>query len=354
MTRVISRLSVVVMFVACLGVVGSAHPGSTTAVVITTPEGGVVEAALHTDARALVAKLAAAADAPLTSDERTPEELAARVAALATALLDDVDLRVDGHRLELSLVDVDVDQGGQAVVRLRAPLATDARVVTWSTGLVYGAYPVSLRQASGQELVRWLQGREATEPLPLKNGGRATAVARGIWLGFTHILPYGLDHILFVVGLVLLGTRPGPLFVQVSAFTVAHSVTLALGLYGLVSLSPAIVEPLIALSVAYVGLENIFARRLTRWRVGVVFAFGLLHGLGFAGILTGLNLAPVDLFSTLASFNIGVELGQLAVVATSWVVMYRLVPVWRETVARVVSAGVAATGLFWTFERVWS
>ena len=106
---------------------------------------------------------------------------------------------------------------------------------------------------------------------------------RYLHLGFIHILPRGTDHILFVLGLFLLGSRLGPLLAQVTAFTVAHSLTLALAMYGVIRLAPQVVEPLIALSIAFVALENIFTAKLHRWRVVVVFCFGLIHGLGCPG-----------------------------------------------------------------------
>src|SRR5204862_4443520 len=101
-------------------------------------------------------------------------------------------------------------------------------------------------------------------------------------LGFTHIVPGGLDHVLFVLGVYLLSGRARSILWQVSAFTVAHSITLGLSMYGLVSVSPRIVEPLIALSIAYVAVENILLSDLKAWRVVLGFAFGLLHGMGFA------------------------------------------------------------------------
>ena len=115
-----------------------------------------------------------------------------------------------------------------------------------------------------------------------------------IALGFTHILPHGLDHILFVLGLFLLATNLRTLLLQVSAFTLAHSVTLGLALFEVVSVPAAIVEPLIALSIPYVAFENIVTTRLQPWRLLLVFGFGLLHGLGFAEVLASLKLQATN------------------------------------------------------------
>jgi hydrogenase/urease accessory protein HupE len=173
-------------------------------------------------------------------------------------------------------------------------------------------------------------------------------------LGFTHILPKGLDHILFVLGIFLLSARWRPLLYQVTAFTVAHSITLALSLYGIVSLPPSVVEPLIALSIVYVAVENILVSGLRPWRVWVVFAFGLLHGLGFAGVLTELGLPEGEFVPALVAFNVGVELGQLAVIllALAAVGWCRNRPWYRSRVVIPASLVIAATGAWWTVERV--
>jgi hypothetical protein len=177
-----------------------------------------------------------------------------------------------------------------------------------------------------------------------------------LWLGFEHILPKGLDHILFVLGLYFLAPAVRPLLWQVTAFTVAHSVTLALSMYEAASLSPRIVEPLIALSIVYVALENTMTRKLTPWRPFVVFAFGLLHGLGFAGVLQELGLPAGNRVTALAAFNIGVELGQLTVILLAFLVTGW----WRQRIwfrARVLvpaSVLIALVGAYWAIERVFA
>ena len=157
-------------------------------------------------------------------------------------------------------------------------------------------------------------------------------------------------------GLFLLSTRWKPLLIQVTAFTVAHTLTLALSVYGVVSLSPAIVEPLIAASIAYVAVENILTPQFKPWRALVVFGFGLLHGLGFAGILREVDLQPVNYLTALIGFNIGVQLGQLAVIALAWGIAgywFRHQSWYRSRVVWPVSAIIALVGLGWTVERIW-
>lgn len=188
--------------------------------------------------------------------------------------------------------------------------------------------------------------------------GASTQVEQGVFwrylsLGFEHILPKGLDHILFVLGLFLLSTKLKPLLWQVTAFTVAHSVTLALSMLDVVSLPERPVETLIALSIAYVGIENVLTSRLHVWRTALVFVFGLLHGLGFAGVLQELG-APTDRFvPALVGFNLGVELGQVAVLALAFAAVgwCRGKEWYRRAVVIPVSLGIAAMALYWAWER---
>ena len=133
--------------------------------------------------------------------------------------------------------------------------------------------------------------------------------------GFSHILPKGFDHVLFIAGLVLLAPGIRALALQVSLFTIAHSITLALGVLGLVNVPSALVEPLIAASIVYVCIDNLRATGDFRLRGFVIVLFGLLHGLGFASMLETTGLQPGALAEALLAFNLGIELAQLAVVA---------------------------------------
>jgi hydrogenase/urease accessory protein HupE len=174
-------------------------------------------------------------------------------------------------------------------------------------------------------------------------------------VGFVHIVPKGLDHILFVVGLFLLSTHLRPLLIQVTSFTLAHTVTLALGIYGIVSVPPSIVEPLIAASIIYVCLENIYSDKLSRWRPIIVFLFGLLHGLGFAGVLTEIGLSPDNFVTGLIAFNIGVELGQLAVITACFILVgywFRNKSWYRQRITIPASMVIALIAAYWFIERI--
>jgi len=168
-------------------------------------------------------------------------------------------------------------------------------------------------------------------------------------------VPLGLDHMLFVLGLYLLNHRWRTVLLQVSAFTIAHSITLGLSMYGLVSVPSRIVEPMIALSIAYVAIENVFLNELKPWRVALVFAFGLLHGLGFAGVLSEVGLPRDEFVTALVMFNIGVEGGQLAVIGAAFLLFgwrYAERDWYRGRVAIPASLLIAAAAIYWTYERL--
>ncbi|HQU56190.1 MAG TPA: HupE/UreJ family protein, partial [Chitinophagaceae bacterium] len=137
-------------------------------------------------------------------------------------------------------------------------------------------------------------------------------------LGFTHILPLGFDHILFMISLYLLKPKLKPVLLQASIFTLAHTVSLGLSMYRIITPPSAIIEPLIAASILFVALQNIFSRKIKTTRLAIVFLFGLVHGMGFASALGQLGLPQNRFFSSLLLFNLGVELGQVTVILVAW------------------------------------
>ena len=249
---------------------------------------------------------------------------------------------------------------GKAVFRLTGRVPPGTRTFGWELPLPVGAYLLGTQEA-GEEgvLWYWLKGGNPALTVSLLHAPppptRAEVVRQYLALGFTHIVPRGLDHILFVLGLWLLSLKPRTILKQVTAFTVAHSITLGLTIYGVVSLSPRIVEPLIALSIVYVTLENLVMTEARPWRIAVVFCFGLLHGMGFAGVLRELGLPRSEFLTALLSFNVGVEAGQLTVIG----VAYLLVGRWfgkeswyRRWITLPASAMIGVVGLYWTVQRI--
>ncbi len=184
-----------------------------------------------------------------------------------------------------------------------------------------------------------------------------------IAIGIGHILPAGLDHILFVLALFLSSTRPRDLVIQISTFTVAHTATLGLAAAGVISPDAAIVEPVIAASIAFVAVENLVLADMPRWRPLVVFLFGLVHGMGFAGFFGELGLPREQFLGGLIGFNIGVEIGQLSVVALAfvlsigiqqWMTRAGCICHYRRYVVLPLSLAIALTGAWWAVERTWA
>ena len=172
--------------------------------------------------------------------------------------------------------------------------------------------------------------------------------------GLVHVVPFGADHILFVLGLFLLSRKWRPLLWQVTTFTVAHTFTLGLATTGLINVPSSLVEPIIAGSIVVIALENVFCPRYSPWRLLVVFMFGLVHGLGFAGALSELELPSISLLAGLLGFNVGVEVGQLLVISLAFIatVWLRNEAYYRKFVVFPGSLCIAAVGAFWMVERV--
>lgn len=178
-----------------------------------------------------------------------------------------------------------------------------------------------------------------------------------VWNGIRHIIPAGLDHILFVLALFFSTRRLRPLIIQVSAFTVAHTATFALAANGVIAPPASIVEPLIAATIAFVAIENLVFKDMTRWRPLIVFAFGLIHGMGFAGFFGSLPIPSNQFWSALIGFNIGVEIGQLTMMALAAILLWPVRKLitegqYRQFIVFPVCLLIGAIGAFWTFERV--
>ncbi len=176
-------------------------------------------------------------------------------------------------------------------------------------------------------------------------------------LGFTHIIPYGYDHVLFVLCIFFLSSRLSTVLWQATAFTVAHSITLGLAMYGYIEPLPSVVEPIIALSIFFVAMENLLVDQLKPSRMVIIFLFGLVHGMGFASALTELGLPPSGYLASLLSFNLGVEIGQVTVILIAWLLLGKWFShkTWyRSRVVNPVSMVIALVALYWTLERTFS
>ncbi len=259
-----------------------------------------------------------------------PEAFGERLRTDAAQIAQSVRISADGEDVALEMGDVSVGPVGNVdlprdtslTLSGTVPDGTESLQVTWPAE--YGAL-ILRQQGVDEPYTGYLDNGTPSETIALSGGGAdsaASAFLSYVPVGFDHILPKGLDHILFVLGLFFLSTHIAPLLWQVSAFTLAHTVTLALGAMGWVNVPASIVEPLIAASIVFVAIENILSDGLSRWRPMVVFLFGLLHGLGFASVLGEFGLPQGQFFPALIGFNVGVELGQLTVIALAFLLVW--------------------------------
>ncbi len=214
---------------------------------------------------------------------------------------------------------------------------------------------VAVRDARGAILAQGLVGAASAALTIPDVAGPSSAPGRFFALGIEHLLA-GWDHLLFLLALLLAGGGTRRALGIVTAFTAAHSVTLAFAALDVVRVPPAIVEPVIAASIVWVGLENLL-RRDTRRRWAVAFGCGLVHGLGFASALADAGLATRGIGAALGSllaFNVGVETGQLLVLALAVPAAWAIRQIPRLDVGRAAataSASVAACGAYWLVER---
>lgn len=282
-----------------------------------------------------------------------------------------VQLLFDGQPAPLSVTRVDIPEPGYtkvprtSVIYLEGEVARSIRSLTWYYPEAFGDNAVRVRQVDEHNEQwhwsdwQWLRKDQSSKPFSLTEvftrAPVIDVIKTYVVAGFEHIVPKGLDHILFILGIFLFSARLRPLLWQVTMFTVAHTITLGLSTRGVISLPGQIVEPLIALSIAYVGVENIFARTLRNSRLLLVFGFGLLHGMGFANVLQEFGMPDDAFYTALLSFNAGVELGQLAVISLAFLTvgLWFSRKVWyRQVVVMAGSAAIGVIGLYWTWDRI--
>ncbi len=345
-----------------------AHEIGTTRISAMLHEGRSYDIEIVTDAPSLVEKLDAVAGSRLPSVPSSalgPSALRDRLAAGEDVFRQRFAIAFDGAAVRPAVLfsvapAADDVSPILATIRLTGEMPSEARHFTWSYAWTFASYALSVKSADGADpTVEWLEGGQASAPFSLTTPPprvtRAATAWRYLTLGFTHIVPHGLDHMLFVIGIFLFSRQLRTVLWQVSAFTVAHSLTLGLSIYGLIAVPPSVVEPLIAISIAYVAIENLVLTELKPWRIALVFAFGLLHGMGFAGALQELGLPRSEFLTALLTFNIGVEAGQLAVIGTAfllvgWQCSHRA---WyRDRVVVPASVFIGCTAVYWTVARL--
>lgn len=356
-----------------------AHPAVSAVAVVKVEPGGRVTVTLTHDALAfaLNEQPLKIADAPMLALLSGPrEDVGAAFADAKERMQSGLRVTVDGAAVPLSLV-----AWPQAEVALQWKAGHPSNPLGVKQDFVaVGAIPAGARGMSIQfpaalgdvvllldrpevePLTLPLAAGEATGSLPpFPEGAQADrpgflAVAgRFIAKGFTHIIPAGPDHALFVLGLFLLSPHPRKILWPITTFTLAHTTTVFLTAFQLVRSPPTnIVEPAIAATIAFVAIENLVSRRVHPWRPALAFAFGLVHGMGFAGDLSKVAMPTNQLVTAVLAFNVGVEGGHLAILGAAFVILGWSAnrPWYRRRVMTPLSLAIAAVALFWFVQRI--
>lgn len=304
-----------------------------------------------------------------------PEQLRQAFGPFEKDFLQEIKLVIDGQKAEPRITRVTIPEPGYvkvpriSLIIVAGEIPTSAQSISWYYPSRFGDNAVRVRQVDEVNEKwhwsswQWLRNDQMSEPFSLTEvfTQQTTFEVISTYLisGFEHILPKGLDHILFILGIFLLSIRMRPLLWQVTMFTVAHTITLGLSMNGLISLPANIVEPLIALSIAFIGIENIVTPKLHKSRLFIVFIFGLLHGMGFASVLSDFGMPKNDFAIALISFNVGVEIAQVAIILLAYLVLgywfrRRLAneQQYRQIVVIPGSLFIALIGLYWTYDRI--
>ena len=349
---------------------------NTPSIIDMTVDGRALTLTIKTNVEALIAGTAKhdesgaeeeGAEEYLALRDLSASDLTERFIAFAPTYADGLTLALNDQPIPLERQSTNIPQTGDTAV---ARLST----ITYSATLPGGSGMLSWRYAEpfGNSVLRFFTPTSENHPEPVLADYVAAGLTAEIDLatvapqslgvvvldyivaGFDHIIPKGLDHILFVIGLFLLSAHLRPLLMQVTMFTLAHTITLALGALGIVNIPGNIVEPLIAASIVFVAVENLFTEKLTPWRPFLIFAFGLLHGLGFASVLGDFGLPAGQFIPALIAFNIGVEIGQLTVIAACFFAVglwFRNKDWYHRIIVIPASLAIAIMATYWLFER---
>ncbi len=303
------------------------------------------------------------------------EQLLESFQAFEKEFYQQVKLSFDGTAGQFHISSVEIPEPGYvkvpriSTILLQGKAPVTAQSLTWYYPMSFGDNAVRVRQVDEANekwhwsAWQWLRDDKVSQPFSLTEVFTQQSIlqiiATYLVSGFEHILPKGLDHILFILGIFLLSTHLRPLLWQVTMFTIAHTITLGLSMNGMINLPANIVEPLIALSIAFIAIENIVSPKLHKSRLFIVFGFGLLHGLGFASVLSDFGMPENDFVTALISFNVGVEIAQLAIILMAYLVLIYGVrrhlandQKYRHTVVIPGSLSIALIGLYWIYDRV--
>ncbi len=283
-----------------------------------------------------------------------------------TKFLDNISIKFDNNKTKLNLISIttpDIGYQGRervSLIKFSAKLNNMPKTMLWNYHSNYGDNAYRYRFYQKNEYTwqdwHWLKNNNNSGLIKLKTPKKFTnsqILMQYINIGYYHILPKGLDHILFIIGIAILGLPWRKLLMMITIFTIAHSITLSLSIYNIVKLPIQIVESLIALSIAYIGIEVLLNRVKYNFQAIVIFLFGLLHGLGFAFILENFNMQQNTFLLSLAGFNIGIELGQISIILAVLLTIYlvkKITTNHKKYLIRPAAIFITVTGLLWVIE----
>ncbi len=279
-----------------------------------------------------------------------------------------INLNINDVPTKFELVNIyieanrDFEISRDSIISLKHELDEDDEFLTFKWNEKYG--PIIIREINELKkeddlYTEYLQAGLQTDKIFIKNENTQSifkSIINYFILGIQHIIPKGLDHILFIVGLFFFSVTLRPLLIQVTMFTIAHSITLIFVSVSYINVNPLIVEPIIALSIAYVGIENIFKQYVKEYlRYIIIFFFGLLHGLGFALVLSDIGYQSSKLILNLISFNLGIEAAQIFIILFLYILLgikFSNKKYYRYIFQVPVSLFIALVGIYWFFERI--
>lgn len=279
-----------------------------------------------------------------------------------------INLNINEVSTKFELVDINIEANRDfeisrdSILYLKYELDEDDEFLTFKWSEKYG--PIIIREINELKkeddlYTEYLQAGLQTDKIFIKSENTQSifkSIINYFFLGIQHIIPKGLDHILFIVGLFFFSVTLRPLLIQVTMFTIAHSITLIFVSVSYINVNPLIVEPIIALSIAYVGIENIFKQYVKEYlRYIIIFFFGLLHGLGFALVLSDIGYQSSKLILNLISFNLGIEAAQIFIILSLYVLLgikFSNKKYYRYIFQVPVSLFIALVGIYWFFERI--
>lgn len=297
-----------------------------------------------------------------------PEALRQKFSHFEQDFMQSFALKVNQKPQPLMLSHVDIDIVGykqrprKSVLTYTGKLQAWPKTITWQYDQIYGDNALRWQVYQADEYNwsqwQWLRDGEVSEIIDINHPEPLSKLERFsqfVGIGFDHVIPLGWDHILFIVGMALSSLLWRKLLVLVSLFTLAHTLTLGLAMYGLVEISPQIIEPLIAFSIAYVAIENLIIQQSMIRQSLVIFFFGLIHGLGFATMLKEFEMTQDSFLTTLIGFNVGVEIAQVAIVlavVAILLLMRKFALNYRRLAIIPTSIIISIIGIWWGVERL--